>query len=171
MWDLSGKQLAQLKGHRGSVLSTRFSADGQYIVTAAGDNTSRIWDLSGKLISELKGHQSDVTSANFSPDGQHIITTSQDETAKVWDRSGRVIAEFHDVQDGTFTDAVFSADGQQIITASSTGQVQAWRFETLDQLMTHGCSWLSNYLKNTPRLPDRDRQICDSILTALPEKQ
>ena len=43
MWDLSGKQLAELKGHTSYVINASFSRDGQHIVTASLDNTARVW--------------------------------------------------------------------------------------------------------------------------------
>ncbi len=84
MWDLSGQQLAILKGHQNYVYSAKFSPDGQRIVTASFDSTVRVWDLSGQLLAELQGHQNYVRSANFSPDGQRIVTASDDNTAIVW---------------------------------------------------------------------------------------
>ena len=58
IWDAeSGKEIAVLKGHTGSVLSAAFSGDGKRVVTASDDNTARIWDAeSGKEIAVLKGH-------------------------------------------------------------------------------------------------------------------
>ena len=46
IWDAeSGKQIAVLKGHAGSVISAAFSGDGKRVVTASSDNTARIWDV------------------------------------------------------------------------------------------------------------------------------
>ncbi|MHC5722455.1 MAG: WD40 repeat domain-containing protein, partial [Nostoc sp.] len=56
VWDISGKQLAELQGHTGSVISASFSPDGKRIVTASIDKTARVWDISGKQLAELKGH-------------------------------------------------------------------------------------------------------------------
>ena len=168
VWDLSGRQIAQLDGHQGNVLSAQFSADSRYIITTAGDNTARVWDTSGKQIAELKGHYGDVNSASLSADGQRIVTVSSDRTAKVWDLSGRLIAELRDV-DGNFTNAVFSPDGRHIIAALETGKVRAWNSAPLNQLITQGCSWLSDYLKNAPDLSESDRRLCDDV-TATAQK-
>ncbi|MBE9230919.1 PD40 domain-containing protein, partial [Cuspidothrix issatschenkoi LEGE 03284] len=83
-WDLSGKQIAELKGHTSTVNNASFSPDGKTIVTASYDNTARVWDLSGKQLAELKGHTSTVNNASFSPDGKTIVTASYDNTARVW---------------------------------------------------------------------------------------
>ncbi len=58
IWDgESGKEIAVLKGHTGSVQSAAFSPDGKRVVTTSSDATARIWDAeSGKEIAVLKGH-------------------------------------------------------------------------------------------------------------------
>ncbi|MEH2372676.1 MAG: ribosome assembly protein 4, partial [Nostoc sp.] len=43
VWDISGKQIAELKGHTQAVYSANFSPDGKRIVTASLDNTARVW--------------------------------------------------------------------------------------------------------------------------------
>ena len=46
LWDLrSGRRLAELKGHRGAVVSMRFSPDGKHVVSGGRDGTARIWEL------------------------------------------------------------------------------------------------------------------------------
>ena len=163
VFDMSGKSLVQLEGHKGRVLYAQFSADSQHIVTTSSDGTARVWDISGKPIAELKGHQSDVNHASFSADAKSVVTVSSDGTAKVWDVvREQVTAEFRDESGSMFTDAVFSENGQQIITVSSTGNVQTWPLESLDQLMVRGCRWLSDYLKYGP--DDSNRTLCDSVL-------
>jgi WD40 repeat protein len=41
VWDLSGKELATLRGHTAGVRSAVFSPDGQRILTASSDGTAR----------------------------------------------------------------------------------------------------------------------------------
>ena len=85
---------AKLDGHKQSVLSAVFSADGQRVVTVSADKTALVWDAtSGRQIVRLDGHDCSVLSASFSPDGQRVVTASQDNTARVWDvASGSLIA-------------------------------------------------------------------------------
>src|SRR5262249_42902698 len=60
-----------LKGHESSVVDAAFSPDGKRIVTASGDNTTRLWDAeTGQSIGELKAPGGGfVYSAAYSPDG------------------------------------------------------------------------------------------------------
>ncbi len=97
---------------------------------------------------------------NFGLDGKHVLTAS----------NGRLTAELRHV-DGKFTNAVFSRDGRHIITASETGKIRVWNSDSLSQLITKGCSWLSNYLKNVPDLSEDDRRLCDDVTATAPKSK
>lgn len=46
VWDLvTGKELAQLKGHEGTVETVAFAPDGKSLVTGSRDTTGLVWDL------------------------------------------------------------------------------------------------------------------------------
>jgi WD40 repeat protein len=69
--------------HDGGVNSAQFSADGQRVVTASGDQTARVWDAAtGKALSEPMKHDGAVPSAQFSVDGPRVVTASDDQTAR-----------------------------------------------------------------------------------------
>lgn len=46
LWNMSQVQLALLSAHQGGIKSLSFSSNGQYLVSASIDGTSRFWDLS-----------------------------------------------------------------------------------------------------------------------------
>lgn len=93
-WQEEYQATYTLVGHWDQVESAVFSPDGNFIVTAAKDNTARIWNANnGALIHTLSGHKGNVRSAVFSPDNRFIVTASNDKTARIWDDNRHVQAQ------------------------------------------------------------------------------
>ncbi len=161
LWDLKGKLLAVFKGHQYAVTSLIFSPNGEQLATASVDHTARLWDLKGKLLVSFDGHQSPVTSLMFSPDGEQLATASKDRTAKLWDLKGKQLVSF-DGHQGEVTSVVFSPNGKQLATASSDGTARLWTI-SFDELLSRGCDWVRDYLKNNPNVAESDRSVCDDI--------
>ncbi|GAB4300702.1 MAG: hypothetical protein Fur0025_40530 [Oscillatoriaceae cyanobacterium] len=156
LWDLSGNQIGELRGHQDWVRSVNFSPDGNTLATASDDRTARLWDLSGNQIGELRGHQDWVRSVCFSPDGNTLATASDDRTARLWDLLGNQIAEFKGHQDWVRS-VCFSPDGNTLATASDDRTARLWRVRTLDELLALGYEWLKYYLASHPEARERLR--------------
>src|SRR5206468_2791711 len=63
-----------------------FTADGRFILVAAGGPVVRAWDtLTGQEAGQLKGHSGSVSVLRVGPDGRSLVTGSVDTTALVWD--------------------------------------------------------------------------------------
>jgi WD40 repeat protein len=124
IWDITGKQLGELKGHQGLVLAVIFSSDGSQIATKSLDDSVRVWDITGKQLGELKGHGI-VGNMSFSPDGKQIATSSNDGTVRIWDTTGKQLGELKGHQGGDLT-AIFSPDGKRIATSSNDGITRIW---------------------------------------------
>jgi WD40 repeat protein len=89
LWDISGQQLTEFKGHQGSVNSVAFSTDGKLLATSGDDATARLWDTSGKQLSTIQTHQGNITSAVFSPNGKHLATSGNNSsTTRLWQVGG-----------------------------------------------------------------------------------
>ena len=152
LWDLQGHE--ESKASNGNITSASFSPQGHYILAAYADNTARLWDQSlKKVVASFTGSQSSFDTAIFSPDEQYILTVSSDKTSRIWDLAGKRVSEFKG------RSLNFSPDGKFIFIAAVNGEVQLWQFNDLTQLLTRGCKFLSNYLKNNT-VNDYDRQVC-----------
>jgi hypothetical protein len=54
LWDLdSGKELKQLTGHQGGVLSLAFSSDGERLISGSRDTTVMVWDVANVMSAPL----------------------------------------------------------------------------------------------------------------------
>jgi WD40 repeat protein len=158
VWDLSGQQLAILRGHEDQVISAIFSPpDGRLILTGSNDETARLWSDDGELLVTLKGHTADVRQLAFSPDGQLMLTAvdgggEHDVVVRLWDRSGKLLATLGGHSDREWIKQVaLSPDGQSILTASSDKTARLWDLEgrTLAVFRGHlGTIWSATFSSN-----------------------
>jgi WD40 repeat protein len=133
LWDRNENLVANLQGHKASIISATFSPDNRYIVTTSNDATARLWGYDGQVIQVLEGHTALVNSAVVSPDGTKILTASSDHTARLWSIDGQPLAILQGHTDNVQT-AVFSADDASILTASSDYTARLW--DQTGQLIT-----------------------------------
>jgi len=89
---MDGQEIQSFSGHSRPALSSIFSPDNNFIISAHGgnlfneDTNIRIWDTrSGSLARTLTGHLKPVISLDISPDGKTLISGSNDHTVKIWD--------------------------------------------------------------------------------------
>jgi WD40 repeat protein len=117
-------RVTRLVGHRGPVMSVRFSRDGAHVVTASRDNDARIWDArTGAPIFTLRGHFGVVRDASFSPDGRWVVTAGP-QTAYLWDAaSGTLVFRLHG-HHKPLSAAAFDSTGTRIVTGGLDGQVR-----------------------------------------------
>ena len=111
----TGEQLLSLKGHTSAILRTRFSPDGEYLVSSSYDHTLKLWDVStGRELRTFVGHTGEVISADFSPDGRRLVTAGRDDTVRFWDVGTAEELLTVDVSDTGAFCVKFSADGQRL---------------------------------------------------------
>ncbi len=79
-------------GHTNSVVSSAFSADGQFILTGSEDRTAKLWNLQGENLQTLIGHTGVIWSVAISHDNK-LLATGGDSTIKLWEaKTGRELA-------------------------------------------------------------------------------
>lgn len=164
LWNRDGKLLQTLTGHNLAISALVFSPDGNTLASGSWDNTIRLWQINrqqqqASLRETLKGHQKGVTGLNFKPDGSVLASSSADGTIKLWNTAEEPTLlktlRGHTSQVNTlaFSDrALISADEQQGLIL--------WNLN-LDNLLTQGCTRLSDYLQSNSHLPQGDRDICE----------
>lgn len=130
IWDKDPKVL-ELKGHKEVVNAAKFNFNGQKVVTASDDYSSKIFDaISGKEQKSLIGHTDKVLVAAFSPNGDKVITGSLDGTAKIWDaQKGTMLFDLRG-HNALVVAASFSEDNKKVLTASVDNTCKIWDAET-----------------------------------------
>ena len=150
-----------LSGHQAAVLVSRFSPDGQLILTASEDGTARLWlTTSGQNVATLSGHRRAVTCGAFSPDGQTVVTGSDDRTARLWTVSGAQKAVLRGHNKGV-TSVSISPDGTSVLTTSMDRTARLWRLRDgrpLAVLRGHG-----DYVHSAMFAPDGKTIVTGSM--------
>ncbi|GAB1543701.1 hypothetical protein NUACC21_63770 [Scytonema sp. NUACC21] len=165
LWTIPGKPIKTLKGHLDGVHSVSFSPDGKTIATASEDRTVKLWTIQGQFNGNIKGHNAAVFRVRFSPDGKTIATASLDRTVKLWHLDGKQLKTYLGHDDSVWS-LNFSPDGTHLASADNTGKLILWNLDLeSNQLLVDGCNWVSDYLKNNPRVTQSDRRLCDGIET------
>ena len=135
LWDArDGRRLGGLEGHTDSVLSARFSRDGERLLTGSYDNTARLWNLRDGTSKAFRGHDWWVWSAEFSGDEKRVVTASQDGTAMVWDVATGAASPPYLGHNGPVLAATFSPDGTLIASASQDQRILLWDPRTLREV-------------------------------------
>jgi WD40 repeat protein len=85
--DVATGRRIELRGHTAFVKEVRVSADGRFVLTAAGgaDGTARLWDMAtGELVRLFPGHADlPVAGVAISPDGKSVAIGGSDGTVMV----------------------------------------------------------------------------------------
>lgn len=119
-----------LDGHKSSVLSVKFSQDGEVLATAGMDKSILLWSLphaNDRELSEnygmIEGHKSAVTSLSWlSPD--KLASSSADMSVGIWDtNTGERLRNF---KEHTYVVNQIDVDQGLIASASDDGSVKVW---------------------------------------------
>lgn len=73
-----------LTDHVEAVLSTRFSPDGRWLVTAGSDRTAKLYDADTLARTNSFSHPMPVLGADFSNKSELVVTTSVDRQVRWW---------------------------------------------------------------------------------------
>ncbi len=132
LWDVS--DLSQLptkpahefeEAHGQGVGAVAFSADGQYMATAAGRDVF-VWDVSGKKKKYAlpADHRDDVKAVHFTPQCT-LVTVCRDKAIRVWTlgSDGASLLRTFDHRSGAVDVLGVSADGGRVLFDQNAGKI------------------------------------------------
>lgn len=137
LWEVvSGRVLAILSGHTGSVNSLAVSADGRWIASA-GRDAIKLWDAeSGQFLKDLTQIFDPVLSLSFSPDGRSLAWVTRNNV-ELWDlaanRRSATRVSWNPMSSAPLKAVTFSTDGRWL-AAGNDRDVQMWEADTGKQI-------------------------------------
>jgi WD40 repeat protein len=164
LWSRNGKLIKTLEGHNRSVFAVVWSSDGDTIASTSIDGTVRLWDKTGKLQKIFRSGGEDSVNVGFIPvanspssDIDQIIVTVNSEKLQLWNRQGMLQIAIKTDWD-KFTSINFTPDGKTIVSGNANGEIIFRNIADLevDSLLSHGCSFLKDYLENKPAVLSSD---------------
>jgi WD40 repeat protein len=131
----TGKELANLKDHKGEVLNVQFSPDGKMLAARRKEGEVFLWDIAaGKVRFVLSAG---VGSIAFSPDSTLLagsIAIPSQQAIKLWDTATgqeRLVLQGYT---GSITSLVFSPNGKTLVSLASEEKfLRLWDAQTGQQ--------------------------------------
>ena len=164
LWNLEGVPYQTLEGHTDGVRAVSFSPNGKTIASLGG-GVVRFWrSRDGKALEQFSAFYGGFNSLYYNSKGNVLIGTR-----------GKGILEFYIRNSIWFKGKAMLAFINPIFGESANQSSEATIFTNddgmialdldLDDLLKRGCASVHDYLNNNPSVNDRDRNLCDNIIS------
>ena len=130
IWSLSeNKEIATLTGHKDTVTSCKFSADGKRLCTASMDSTLKIWkaDSSFELVGTLDGPQDEIHFIEWHRKGNVVLCGAEDGSIWMYDGNKCEYMNTFTGHHGSVRAGGFTADGKLVYSAGIDGTLRLWK--------------------------------------------
>ncbi|XP_077250951.1 uncharacterized protein LOC143890236 [Tasmannia lanceolata] len=121
----------ELQGHKESVSTLAFSADGQLLASGSYDGLIHVWDTSsGTLKGVLEGPDGGIEWLRWHPRGHLVLAGSDDSTVWMWNADKSTYLNTFSGHGSTVTCGDFTPDGKSICTGSDDASLRIWNPKT-----------------------------------------
>ena len=109
-----------------SILGSRFSSDGDYIISGSVTGLIIVWDLAhGKRICHLTGHKKRIRCLSVLSEAR-AISSSDDKTMRVWSLTTDTCLQVLEITDNLVNKLEVGGSGSHIFLGCLSGRVGAW---------------------------------------------
>src|SRR5262249_51179563 len=127
--------LTELRGHKGTVVSVSFSADGKTLATSSyGDERVILWDTATWRMSKALPVGVEANVVRYSPkDSLLFVSAGADKVPALWDiEKGKPTLALGDGR--SIVDAAFSPDGKYLTAVHTGSSLTTWDVKTGERL-------------------------------------
>jgi WD40 repeat protein len=141
IWDIrTGKEKQSFSGHKDSVESLSFSANGETLAsTGSRDLTVRVWNLTKGKQELVLNHSKKVTSVLYLKEKDRLASGSWDGTVKIWDTTNGKELSVWGPHSGGVLSLALSPDGQTLAAGAGRerfGEIKLWNVAKGEPLAT-----------------------------------
>lgn len=150
-WENSdAKKKTVFSGHDSWVWAMAFSADGQTLITAGGDDQLIWWPAAAEKpapIRKVAAHQGWIRALAVSPDGKFLASGGNDRLVKVWNLAdGKLVHEFKGHELDVYS-VYFHPKGGFLLSGDLLCKVNQWDLDTGKLTRTFDGKDLAHYDK------------------------
>ncbi len=123
----TGKFVAPLGWHRGSVVRIISTPDRSVAASASEDGTLKLWDTGTcQELCQFAGHSDEITDIAFLRNGETLVSSSKDRTVVFWDRTMLSDDQLTSGHMGSVLDVAVSAAGDRCLSLADDGSAILW---------------------------------------------
>lgn len=137
IWDASTQQFEhEWTAHEHWVFDLEFDVDADTLVSAGGDNRTKLWSIDDwREVASFEDHQDDVHGAVVTPDGRWLVTGGDDTDVLVRNLKTGEVKQLagHQAQ---VTSVAVHPDGKLLFSGSRDQTVRVWDLESFSRVTT-----------------------------------
>ncbi|WP_413166812.1 hypothetical protein ACL6C3_08955 [Capilliphycus salinus ALCB114379] len=164
LWTQGGTFSKNIGRHTDKVTHAIFSPDGKTIVSVSANNNVKLWDVK---TGEVKPYQikndEPVKSISFNEKGNILALEHYEGRVTLHFLNGWIEKQATLYRTDSFSGEQFNSDTKVIAVKNNEGEFSLNK--DLDDLLKRSCDRAKVYLKTNPNLNNKDKRLCDDILS------